>query len=85
MPKDRQGLTKSREYRRVLLAKWGNVIPSSVFRINWSKSKNIETTGRSYSEMAKSSSFYGTEFGDSFGLSKKGARMGGLSRFPQDQ
>jgi DNA modification methylase len=63
----------------MLRAKWGQ-IPGSIFKVDWSRSKNIDLTERSYSQQQEEAGIKGTPFE----LSSVGARHGGLSRFPQD-
>ncbi len=79
MAKDNQSLSQSRQIRNMLLGKWGR-IPNSIFRVNWSKSTNIDLSERSYAAHKKETSYANTPFA----LSSIGARHGDLSRFPQD-
>jgi len=81
MPKNKQDLIESRMVKDNLVSKWG-LLPSSIFKVDWSKSKNIELTGREYQQHKdKVIERYGDK---SYGLSGVGARHGDLSRFPQD-
>lgn len=79
MGKDLESLQESREIRQHLINKWG-MLPSSIFKVDWSKSTNIELTERTYQEQKEQSQWADTPFS----LSSIGARHGGLSRFPQD-
>lgn len=79
MPKDQESLIESRKIRQMLIARWG-ALPSSIWKVNWRKYKNIELTERTYQELKNQTGYADTPFA----LSGSGARHGGLSRFPQD-
>lgn len=79
MPKDLESLEESRQIRAHLAKKWGG-IPSSIFRVDWSQSKNIDLSDRSYGKHKDEGGYADSPFA----LSGVGARHGDLSRFPQD-